>query len=227
MTFRRRNNNFRRGARRLATKGSVRRVQNQLIGRKLRVNNDPPEFVTIPWNTVTLDTTYKFSTTENSKDIKGKTLYDILAAQFGLGVDLSSIIIFRIFTYACWETKGNGITLDCYDLIRPAALIAQFEDDAGRNHWASCGFRYPNAHSQVIISGSNNTDILCTVSSIESGEIKFRARVLWKFLYRNLPTRRTVYVVPPDDQENNDDDIDSLSKDFGNTSIGSWADQAC
>lgn len=188
MTYRRgqpiRRNMRRRGLQRTINSN----VNVRFTGAPRRITNDPPMFVSIPWNSLMLDTTIQFSASQNSKEIKAGTLWDIFKTQFGIGVNLSGQIEFRVFQIAAWETKGNPLVMNIYDFPLPR-LLYHLEDDPGRNHWAAVAYRYPQTQSNVCLLGNDTTTTVASVTSAESGEIKVRIRVLWKFSYSNVPTR--------------------------------------
>lgn len=181
------------------TKQGKRRDQRlemnaRLNGRVTRPSNDPPRIVPIPWNTLTLDSKQSLGDSVNTYQVTFSTLYTIWAAQNGVDVDLSAKIAFRVLGMQVWETKGNSLTLDVYDLFSGNSFIAQVEDDAGRNHWACAGYRYPDSQSHVVGAGSSENNIF-TMSSVDGGELRFRVHVLWRFRYANLPTRSNLAVT--------------------------------
>lgn len=167
----------------------------RLNGRVTRPSNDPPRIIPIPWNTLTLDTQYTFSSSVNTEVIKFSDLYTIFAAQFGIAVDLSTQISFRMIGLQAWEVSGASIVMNVQDLFSKTSYIQQVEDDPGRNRWATVGYRYPDAMSRVVGAGNAN-DTVCTLSGVETGIVKFRAHILWRFRYSNLPTRRMVHQEP-------------------------------
>lgn len=186
--------NYRKSTKRASNNVKRNELRIRLNGHVTRVSPDPPRFTSIPWYPMTLDTTVKLDASNNTKVFDGTDVLKIFTAQCGIGVSI--FVNFRFRGIQVWAIGDSPIVLDIWDLFTNNAFLAQVEDDPGKNHWAACGYRYPEAQSKVCITSTSDQNV-ATVTTGDGGTFKIRFHVLWKFNYANIPTRRLAADEPP------------------------------
>lgn len=169
----------------------ITNLRRDVSGRKLNLSADPPSFIQIPWQPITLSDNPVLNATVNTKNYTASNICDIFKSQTGCS-QLNGQLSFRLFQASVWERSGKKITLECYDLtlgLGANDYLLQAEDIPGRNQWARVGYRYPTSQNLVIFSG-NDTETLVSVTSELGATLCVRFHVLWRFRFGTLPNRQ-------------------------------------
>lgn len=170
-----------------------RALKSRLLGRSFTPAADPPKFTQLPWNTITLSITQDMKTGALSKDFKATDIYNSWSSQTGLS-PTGAMFSFRILTIAAWAIPKNdsdfvSLSFQCNDLtigFGAQDYLVQLEDTSGKNHFARCGFKYPDSQSLVAVSGNDTENIFGVSTSIPANVI-IHLRLLWKPRVKDLP----------------------------------------
>lgn len=169
----------------------ITNLRRDVSGRKLNLSADPPSFIQIPWQPITLSDNPALNATVNTKSYTASSICDVFKSQTGCS-QVNGQLSFRLFQVSVWERSGKKVTLECYDLtlgLGANDYLIQTEDIPGRNQWARVGYRYPTSQSLVIFSG-NDTETLVTITSDLGALLCVRFHVLWRFRFGTLPNRQ-------------------------------------
>lgn len=160
-----------------------------LHGVEYRPNQDPPNIVQQPWNSLVVTsilTTSEPAAGVSSASITINTLGTALWKQ--LGGAQNPGIIFRVVRGAAWLTSGSDyFNVTFYDLQR-ATLVASdaeatIEDADARNHYARVGWRWSAADAGVVyktLNDSSSAKVVATVKTNLQSNVLTHFQVLWR-----------------------------------------------
>lgn len=187
----------RRARKGIARRNRGRRIKSSINGCMLRPRRTPSEYVRAPRNQLTL-TFRKTGTTKEPVTISFKISDIATNAIAQLGITKTDMNL-QLVSIAAWEMEGNPILALVPDLIEKGAEPLQIlEDQAGRNQWATVGYRWPKAHQNVVFSSKGDADrigcsIVVTAGSTDvekNYNIFLKMRVLWRGASTSSPTLR-------------------------------------
>lgn len=172
-------------------------MKSSLNGCLLRPKRTPSEYVRAPRNQLTLTFRYTGSSDKPvTTQIKISEIGTTAIAQLGIA---SGDLNLQLISVAVWEMEGNPILIIVPDLIEAGAEPLQIvEDQAGRNQWATVGYRWPKAHQNVVLNTNKDKDRFGCAIAVTAGSsgvaknynIFVKMRVLWRGATTSSPTLR-------------------------------------
>lgn len=162
-------------------------LRRQLNGHIVKTSPDPKPYTQRPWNNITIA---GVTTADEKGNIAflNSDLYSLAHGQVNLAIsDLMRIISIKVYVES--NSPSDFIELNVKDLLRNGSELATVSDSAGRNHFASVGYSYPEAHTKAVIM--YNDDLLFSGFVAPKSDVEVRIRCLWKFSGTEVPSSST------------------------------------
>jgi hypothetical protein len=171
-------------------------LQTQVSGKVIRCNPDPPKFVSVPWNNLTVGLTF----TSDDNPTRGLITVEDLAADVlaQIGGPDGVPIDFRLRMLRSWgksdssEDVGfNFYNIDIFDLTNlPATdnstdhVFTSINDTEAKNRYASFGFMYPKNMFNRVLNGdgsSSGLEIILGIDFKANSTVLLYFDLLWRF----------------------------------------------